>query len=777
MTPEDFQLVKKIYQESSDLTEREVDAYLASHFADRPDLAEEVRSLLSNRISEADFMVVDQESSPAGAASVVTSTYIRKSLASTSQAISWFSKILLDKRRRTVLFAVLILGLLTVGLVSRSTVSEEMLGIRGKELENVRNAKAHYLQNWISDELAEARLRMNDPSFSVAVNAVVDLATEENITVERIDSSSEKSVLEDFFELKKRSGGYAGGAVHDRDGYVVATFHADLQPWFQKRLSSFGIQYQTESFAGSGKAIYVPPTLDRELYSDFGTEDPGAIQGFLFPLRGSDGKFKSLVGVCYSADEQFSDILNIAEIGESGETYAIDGRGRMLSQSRFIEDLKNEKLVPDGGEHSMLKVFIRDPGGELRSGYSPDRSPEVWPLTQAAIEVIDANNRSASKSLDGVILEPYRNYRGIEVIGAWRWIPEYGFGIITEMELSEAMKPLNRLDDVFIAMYAVSLVLALIIICSSFSYIRLGKQLQESSRLGQYTLLKQIDEGGVGQIWTAKHQFLSRQTAVKIIKTDQKSADTIRRFDREAQLASQLKHPNTIQIYDYGQTDQGHYYYAMELLEGANLAKLIERGGPFPAGRCIHVLKQVCASLREAHLLGIVHRDVKPQNIMLCQHGDEYDFVKLLDFGLLKETQREDVESLTKHHQLSGTLMYMAPERIRTPAKVDFRCDLYAVGAVGCFLLTGKPCFEMHSDVDLIYQIIHEQAKIAGGLEEQNIPEQLEAFLLQCLSKNPEDRPESADACIHLLAGLERSFSWEQKDAKRIWAAESIGRI
>src|SRR5208282_419594 len=222
---------------------------------------------------------------------------------------------------------------------------------------------------------------------------------------------------------------------------------------------------------------------------------------------------------------------------------------------------------------------------------------------------------------------------------------------------------------------------------------RLGEAELKLKQLGQYTLGEKIGEGGMGFVYRARHALMRRDTAVKLLLPNRADAAAIQRFEREVCLTCQLTHPNTIQVYDYGRTPDGIFYYAMELLAGLNLHDLISRFGPQPEGRVVQILTQVCESLAEAHALGLVHRDIKPSNIFLCARGGVLDWVKVLDFGLVREF-RNPSAARNEEQEFVGTPSFMPPEAIKNSAANDPRSDLYAVGAIGYFLLTGKGVFE-----------------------------------------------------------------------------------
>lgn len=262
--------------------------------------------------------------------------------------------------------------------------------------------------------------------------------------------------------------------------------------------------------------------------------------------------------------------------------------------------------------------------------------------------------------------------------------------------------------------------------------------------------------------------MMRRPSAVKLLRGEQAGETQLKRFEREVQLTARLTHPNTITIFDYGRTNDGVFYYAMELLEGANLQRIVAVTGPQPVARVLRILSRACAALSEAHGIGLIHRDIKPANIMLCYQGGEHDVVKLLDFGLVKELSVDADAKLTGVSTLLGTPQYMAPEAILEANAADARSDIYALGAVAYYLLAGSDVFEGRTVIELCIQHIHHPAEslIARGVQ---IPPELDALVLACLEKAPEKRPQSA---AELRRQLE-AFSdkpWTPDDARDWWA-------
>jgi serine/threonine-protein kinase len=298
-------------------------------------------------------------------------------------------------------------------------------------------------------------------------------------------------------------------------------------------------------------------------------------------------------------------------------------------------------------------------------------------------------------------------------------------------------------------------------------------------RLGQYTLENKIGSGGMGIVYRASHAMLRRPTAIKLLPPDRAGEASLVRFEREVQMTAQLSHPNTVAIYDYGRTPDGVFYYAMEYLDGINLEDLVRVHGPQPAGRVIVVLDQVCGSLMEAHGRGLVHRDIKPANIILTERGGEPDVAKVVDFGLVKPLERNNLEAtMPGTSVLTGTPLYMSPEALTMVQGADPRSDLYALGAVGYYLLTGHSVFEAATVVEIIGHHLHTEPAPPSRRTVQPIPPDLEALVLQCLRKRPEDRPQSARALREALRACALVPPWTSDDAARWWRSfRSAGNV
>jgi serine/threonine protein kinase len=293
-------------------------------------------------------------------------------------------------------------------------------------------------------------------------------------------------------------------------------------------------------------------------------------------------------------------------------------------------------------------------------------------------------------------------------------------------------------------------------------------------RLGRYTLDSKIGEGGNGAVYRAHHELLRRPTAIKLMRPDRVDAETLDRFEREVQHMSQLTHPNTVAVFDYGRSPDGVFYYAMEYLDGIDLENLVANHGPQSGDRAVAILTQVCGALQEAHNRGIVHRDIKPANIILCERGDVPDVAKVVDFGLVKEITPHGDPNQTG--RIFGTPSYLAPESMTAPELVGPASDLYALGAVGYFLVTGKPVFEGKNALDVCIQ--HATAiPVPPSQHVPGIAPALEALLLRCLAKEPKDRPSSARELAALLREVPLAGTWSEAEAAQWWRDRKAGPL
>ena len=322
------------------------------------------------------------------------------------------------------------------------------------------------------------------------------------------------------------------------------------------------------------------------------------------------------------------------------------------------------------------------------------------------------------------------------------------------------------------------LVIVIMAYVSSRIVYRLGAQVREAREMGSYRLVERLGEGGMGEVWRAQHRLLARPAAIKLIRPEMLGARDsesrellVRRFEREAQATALMRSPHTMALYDYGVAEDGTFYYVMELLDGFDLDELVKRFGPLPPERAVHLLRQMCESLAEAHEAGLIHRDIKPANLYACRYGREVDFIKILDFGLVKRETRPNAAAqvVTAEDGPSGTPAFMSPEQALGDGRVDARSDLYAVGCVAYWLLTGTLVFKGATLMETIVMHVHKEPEPPSRRAPFPIPYELEALVLACLAKQPESRPQSADELAAQLAAVPLQREWTVERAREWW--------
>jgi len=315
----------------------------------------------------------------------------------------------------------------------------------------------------------------------------------------------------------------------------------------------------------------------------------------------------------------------------------------------------------------------------------------------------------------------------------------------------------------------------------------LGDEVRKARELGSYRLLERLGQGGMGEVWRARHRLLARPAAIKLIRPlaapSAIGSEAARRFEREAQAIASLRSPHTVNLFDFGIADDGTFYYVMELLDGLDAERIVNTFGPMPAGRVIHVIRQVCHSLSEAESISLVHRDIKPANIVLCRYGTDYDFVKVLDFGIAKAIHEPGtaeaavaLTALTDEHVVPGTPAFIAPEQVLCGRSVDNRADIYAIGCLTYWLLTGQLVFTGATPMQLLVQHVQAMPEPPSARTELPIPAELDAIVLACLAKNPLDRPQTADELARRLEAVPIRAKWTPELARAWWETHELGR-
>jgi hypothetical protein len=653
--------------------------------------------------------------------------------------------------------------LMFVGIWVRGRMEGAMKAQVADSLKTILAANTEALRAWAATVKSHAEQAAEDERTGDLIRAIVQRAEQQGTSPAVLLGAPELAALRTHLKPMLERHGFLGYVVLDPNVVIVASGREQLvglksPPGYE--------EYFRSTFAGTATVTRPFPSLAL-LVDEHGELRQGVPTMFAAaPVRATDGKVVAVLGLRMEPGRHFTRILATARSGESGETYAFDRKGLMLSASRFDDQLKRLALIPDTPDaESILTLELRDPLVDLSQGkVSPRRRAEL-PFTRAVSEAVTGR--------DGVDVAGYADYRGVPVVGAWTWLPEFDFGLATEMDVAQAFGPLRALRMGFYFIFALLVLGATAI----FVLMRLANRFQESAnkaarkaqQLGQYALDEKIGAGAFGTVYRGHHALMRRPVAVKLLDTAQATDDSIARFEREVQLTCQLTHPNTIALYDYGRTPEGQFYYAMEYLDGFSLDALVKKFGRLPEARAIHLLRQICASLAEAHGKGLIHRDIKPHNIFLTRRGDIPDFVKVLDFGLVKARNVEGQLELTGANATLGTPLYMPPEAVERPDTVDARSDLYAVGAVGYYLVTGETVFLGATIGEVLMQQVMAQPEKPSVRMRAPLSADFEELLMRCLAKKPEDRPVSARNLEEALSRCAATGQWGRNQAEDWW--------
>ncbi len=754
MTPERHARIKSLFTSAMDLRGDQRREFLARECGDDVALRREVESLLEHDDSQTIIVAHDQTVSDLSRLTVAESS--RPTL---SRRLYGFRSLTahLGPRGYLALGALISCIILTLlAYAANHVVLQFQKQLRREALNEIVDGKVMALEMWLEHEAEKIESWARSDKLRRHTAELVRLAYESQDNNESLrDSPLQPAIAE---ELRSLAGRQVKYAIWDRRNVLIADSFSDVD-----RLGSGATPWGASALAMVFSGTSHPFSFDQ---SHVITEFDPSFQvephmGTITPVRDEDERIIAALLV-HDPDSRSSAsrILEMFRLGESGETYVFNREGLMLTESRFDDQLRDLGLIlADPNSSSARTLRLHDPGGDLTAGYLPNGPLSAQPLTKMA--------RLCTAENDGDDLDGYRDYRGVKVVGAWRWLEQFDVGVATELDLDEAEPGLRILvweTWIIIAMFALCFSIALL---SYYSVYRMRHQVGE--KLGQYTLEKQIGEGGMGKVYKARHELLKRPTAIKLLKPELADPDSVARFAREARLVSQLLHPNTINVYDYGTTPHGLFYYVMEYIDGLSLAELVDLETSLSPSRVVHLLRQVCCSLREAHDAGLVHRDLKPANIMVSERGGEFDVVTVLDFGLVKHVETTASQKITSTALVAGTPQYIAPERLQSPDTDDPRSDIYSFGTVAFFLLTGHDFVSGGSLAEILLQVVSLPPTRPSSRTKTKIPPLLDELVYDCLAKDPDDRPSNVTEIIAVLDDIDFASPWTRDTAKLWW--------
>jgi tRNA A-37 threonylcarbamoyl transferase component Bud32 len=650
---------------------------------------------------------------------------------------------------------------LLVGLWVRARVEETTRAEIVAHLETVLHANINALRLWFTEREYDAKSFASDLRIQAAIAELGALARESNAAVLALaDSAYGRSLRLELQPLIE---------AQDYLEYVVVSPNKRILAASDSRMVGLKTPRPYDLFLNKALDGQLAASRPFARQANPGQQAEGPTMFVAAPVKSTNGVIIAVLCLRMKPEKEFSSIFSVASMGQTGESFAFDRSGLMLTATRFDPELKTLGLIPPGRENTaILNLKLLDPEEELRPAQPPAKPRNHLNLTRMAASATMGNSECDVKG--------YRNYRGIKVVGAWAWLYDYGMGVTTEESVDEAFQTLYVLRRAF-------LVLFVLLVASGgaiFGFTVLIERLQASARksalaarrLGQYVLVQEIGRGANGMVYRARHSLLRRPVAIKLLSPDMTNATNAARFEHEVQMTSQLTHPNTVAIYDYGRTPEGLFYFAMEYLGGIDLDQLVRQFGAQPEGRVIHILRQVCGSLSEAHRIGLIHRDIKPANIYLTRRGGVCDLVKVLDFGLVKAVHLGAAGGM-KANAVVGTPHFMSPEAVEKPETVDSRSDLYSLGAVGYWLLTGKTLFDSDVVEDLLVRQVKESPPPPSQRLGKPLSPDLADLLMHCLAKQPEQRPRSAEALDQALTGCVSAGTWTPQDAEQWWQANA----
>jgi eukaryotic-like serine/threonine-protein kinase len=624
--------------------------------------------------------------------------------------------------------------------------------IRADSLAELVDAKANAVQAW----LAREKMVTQSWADSMKVRQLIGelesqlSTTPFNARAQTLRESPQQELLNE--EMKAIAGDSVRYAVWDRQLITLADWSPERRG-VGLGVTPKGAERLTEVL--NGKAIPIMLGPEDSITKDYpGVPGPSRL-GFLVPVRDLDENIIAVLLVYETGSEEelgrfIRHVSNTDNDHPLGGTFVFDRFGLLLFDSPYDKQLRSLGLIPDGSDsHSAKRLELRDPGVDLTRGQKPLEAFDARPLTKMV--------RMARRGKPGVDVSGYRDVRGVMVAGAWTWLREYEFGIGIEIDLN-ALEP-----EMWLAQLQSWALFGLMSLClatiaySLFALRRLRATMLAQAQIGPYVLEELVGEGGMGQVYKAHHELLKRPTAIKVLRPDLVDAATCARFQREAQLAARLEHPNTVNVFDFGISHESQFYLVMEWIEGQTLDRLINREHCVAPVRAIHLLRQIAASLREAHSVGLIHRDLKPQNVMVTQRAGEADVAKVLDFGLARDITANSNTANTARGLIAGSPHYMAPERWQPMQPINPAVDIFAFGCIAYFLLTGREAIEGDTLEQICHSALTTEPQRPSANATQSIPPLLDDLVFQCLSRDPADRPQTFDDVLQSLSQVSLS--------------------
>ncbi|MEM9587204.1 MAG: serine/threonine protein kinase [Planctomycetota bacterium] len=593
------------------------------------------------------------------------------------------------------------------------------------------------------------------PAIRQAISDLVAISDEDD-AVSRLRSATQTDQIAS--QLRELSG------VEDIKFVVWNRLGITISSWLDDRADvgneiALGGRTDLARVMGGETVLFGPARLV-DTTQGFVPETEAPVMAMIVPVRNDDGNVIAAMLVRgFGMYASFSQVFSKAAQSQSIDIYAISRRGVMLTESPLGSRLAAEKRLELPGDELAARLRVTDPGTTISVDGQDDIDRDVLPLTRAAARV--AAGQSAT------LLESYRNYAGLPVVGAWRWLPQWQMGIVVEHQASQIYRA-GRIVRFGFAGLAGLLTFGALVSASVFT--RQSNRVQLATHpLSRYEVIDQLGSGGMGIVYHVRHRKLGRDAALKVLRSDRSHHEDKKRFEREARLSASLNSPHSVAVYDYGVSPDGESYCVMQFLRGLTLAEVVARGGHQPFGRVLCILRQICDSIHEAHGKGLVHRDLKPQNVMLSHDVTLGDHTIVFDFGLAKPLEADSDIFQTAETVWAGTPMYMAPERYRAPTVNDPRSDLYSIGGIAYFLLSGHPPFAECDPESMFALILSDPPISIATHRDEPVPDELNRLVFRLMAKNIAERYGSAQELAADLDGLIALYPWTPEAARRWW--------
>lgn len=770
--------VRELFLAADELSPQDQEGFLLAQTDADVELIEEVRSLLREHDPESAKREGDRPlpvSYPPRGTSKRGSprVQLRSSDRVPDQATSrssvpnsrlWAQQARLSRRRNNKwLWLAALLPTALIGWFTYHRVNATMEQSVRDELRVIADSVSHASRRYLVDKTRLVQSWTRQTGIHAAVAELVKLA-DENSATEAVQGSLQADQIDS--QLRQLSGAEEVKFVVWSDNYrALASTDEVVAP-----VGSMVAPRHAEMLARvmSGETVVLgPERSDNFTQPEEAPLDP-PVMAIIVPVSDDDGRVIAAFQVRgIDMFDEFSRIFfDVASAGNL-DAYAVNQAGVMLTESPHAATLASMRRLDTTVEEIAARLRIADPGELL--------TVENLGVVQRELRPLTVSVASATTARNGVRIIPYRNYAGQDVVGAWRWNNDSQLGMIVERQADVAFATVKIVRSGFLLLGTLLFITASV--AAAFLARATTAERVAVHPLSRYEVLRELGSGGMGVVYLARHRQLGRETAMKVMMGGRRHQEDQRRFDREARLAASLSNPHSVMIYDYGRSEDGESYCVMEFLRGLTLQQVVDRSGPQPVGRVLSIVSQVCEALAEAHERQLLHRDIKPPNIMLSLDRSVGDWAVLFDYGLAKPLEPVMDLHQTSDAHWSGTPMYMAPERFRQPNVTDPRSDIYSLGCVGYFLLAGRPPFNEHDAESLFVSILSEQPASLTRQRKEAVPDDVAQLIATCMAKSTADRFESITELSRAVDAIRGRHPWSVEEARQWWTVHGEERV